>query len=211
MTVAHIELVADRKDERLDQFTTRSCPELSRSFVQRLIRSGHATVNSVRVTKASQRLQPGDRVFLEVPPSTPLALEPEPIPLDILYEDEHILVLNKPAGLVTHPAPGHWDHTLVHGILAHCKNLPGIGGSVRPGIVHRLDKDTSGVLAVAKSDLGHRSLSRQIKDRRVVKKYLALVQGRVTPPEGEINAPIGRHPGNRKLMTIVPDGRHAVT
>ena len=204
-------LVADRSDERLDLFVARRTPSLTRSRVRRLIDDGLVTVDGRTAAKAGVKLGAGQQVQVTVPPPQPIDLEPEAIPLNIVFEDEDLLVVDKPAGLATHPSPGHSRHTLVHAVLAHCPDLSGIGGKQRPGIVHRLDKDTSGLIIVAKHDAAHLSLAQQLKERRVEKRYLALVEGRPEPPEGVIDAPIGRHPQHRKRMAVVEGGREART
>lgn len=195
--------------ERLDRFLAQQV-ELSRAYLQRLIKEGQVTVNG-EPAKSGQRLRAGDRVSLVVPPPQPLALEAEAIPLKILYEDDDLLVLDKPPGLTVHPAPGHPRGTLVNALLAHCPHLTGIGGSLRPGIVHRLDKDTSGLMVVAKSDLAHHHLSQQFKAGAVTKRYLALVEGRLAPVEGAIEAPVGRDPAHRQRMAVVAQGKAALT
>ncbi len=205
-----IELAADRLGERLDVFLARRCRDLSRNRVRGLIDEGLVTVGG-HPAKPSQRLAPGDQVIARIPQPEPLRLLPETIPLTIIYQDEEIIVVDKPAGLTVHPAPGHPRGTLVNALLALCPDLSGIGGTLRPGIVHRLDKDTSGLLVVAKNDRAHRSLAQQLKDRDVHKTYLALVQGVPRPAEGVIEAPIGRHPRNRKKMAVVAGGREAET
>jgi 23S rRNA pseudouridine1911/1915/1917 synthase len=159
----------------------------------------------------STKLKAGQRVDVTIPPPKPTKLEPEEMDLSIVYEDRDLLVVDKPAGLAVHPSLGHSSHTLVNGILAHCDDLSGIGGELRPGIVHRLDKDTSGLIIVAKNDAAHVSLADQLKDRKVEKTYVALVEGHVTPPEGRIVAPIGRDPKHRKRMAVVENGRDAQT
>jgi len=196
--------------QRLDRYLT-AVTGLPRSQIQRLIKGGLVLVNG-RHPKASATAHPGQQISLSIPPPQPSTLTPEPIPLDILYEDDDLLVLNKPAGLVVHPAPGHQAGTLVHAILYHCPNLPGIGEERRPGIVHRLDKETSGVMVVAKSDVAMASLAAQFKGRRVKKTYVALVHGAVKAAEGQIAADIGRHERDRKRMAIgTRKGREAVT
>jgi len=205
-----LELAADRAGERLDVFLARRCPELSRSHARHLIDEGLVTVDA-RQGKPSQRLATGERVVAHIPPPERLELVPEAIPLTIVYQDADIMVVDKPAGLAVHPAPGHPSGTLVNAILALCPELRGISGTLRPGIVHRLDKDTSGLIVVAKNDRAQRELARQLKEREVVKTYLALVQGAPRPPEGTIEAPIGRHPKNRKKMAVVAGGRDAQT
>jgi 23S rRNA pseudouridine1911/1915/1917 synthase len=204
------ELQADVPGERLDLFVVRRMPSLSRSHVRRLIDDGHVGVPGFRA-KASLRLEPGMRVVVEVPPPVMSVAQPENIALDVLYEDEDVLAVDKPAGMTVHPAPGHPSSTLVNAILAHCKDLSGIGGVLRPGIVHRLDRDTSGVILVAKNDAAHNGLARQLKARTVEKTYIALVEGTPSPDTGIIDAPVARDPRNRKRMAIVDGGRDAVT
>ena len=210
MTDVH-NLVVDRGGERLDVFVARRLPELTRSRVRRLIDAGLVAIDGRPAAKAGVRLEPGQAVRLTLPPPAPSELEPEPIPLRIVYEDDDLLVVDKPAGMTVHPSPGHSRHTLVHAVLAHCPNLSGIGGEGRPGIVHRLDKDTSGLIIVAKHDAAHVSLARQLKERKVEKTYLALVEGRVEPKAGVIDGAIGRHPRHRKKMAVVERGREART
>lgn len=210
MTDIH-DLVADRDGERLDVFVARKLPELTRSRVRRLIDNGLVTIDGRLPAKAGVALEPGRRVVVTLPPPERTDLTPEPIPLHIVYEDDDLLVVDKPPGLAVHPSPGHPSHTLVNAVLAHCPDLSAIAGEGRPGIVHRLDKDTSGLIIVAKNDAAHLSLARQLKERRVEKTYLALVQGRVEPREGVIDAPIGRHPAQRKKMAVVERGRAART
>jgi len=205
------DLVADRAGERLDVFVARRLPQLTRSRVRRLIDGGFVTVDGALAAKAGVKLEAGQRVQVTLPPPEPTELEPEPMPLRIVYEDDDLLVVDKPAGLAVHPSPGHSSHTLVNAVLAHCPGLSAIGGEGRPGIVHRLDKDTSGLIIVAKNDAAHLSLARQLKERQVEKTYLALVEGRVEPGEGVIDAPIARHPRHRKKMAVVAGGREACT
>jgi len=196
--------------KRIDQYLTNLLP-LSRTAVQRLLKLNLITVNKESV-KANYKTRPDDEIRIEIPGPTPLPLEPEAISLDIVYEDEHLLIVNKPSGMVVHPAPGHYSGTLVHALLHHCKDLKGIGGRERPGIVHRLDKDTSGVIVIAKSDLVHRHLSKQFKERTVNKVYIALVQGVMKKNRGEIDLPIGRDTKDRKKFssrTVKP--KHAKT
>jgi len=195
---------------RLDIFLAQWCTDLTRSQLQRLIRDGHVLVDG-RVAKASLALEPEQVVTLSIPPPIPSTLEPEPIPLQVVYEDSDLLVIDKPAGLIVHPAPGHPRGTLVNALLAYCPDLQGIGGEMRPGIVHRLDKDTSGLMVVAKNQAAHGSLSKQIKERQVTKGYLALCHEHLEPLEGIIDAPIGRDRGNRKRMAVVEGGRASVT
>jgi 23S rRNA pseudouridine1911/1915/1917 synthase len=205
-----LHLTADVTGERLDSFLARRRPELSRSHAQKLIDRGLVTVGGL-ARKASERLAEGDEVTVVVPPPEEITLEPEAIPLAIVYQDNDIIVVNKPAGMPVHPAPGHPGGTLVNALLAACPDLQGISGTLRPGIVHRLDKDTSGLLVVAKSGRAMRALQGQLKERTVHKTYLALVRGVPTPREGQIEAPIGRSTTNRKKMAVVQGGRDATT
>jgi 23S rRNA pseudouridine1911/1915/1917 synthase len=208
--VKTLELTADRSGERLDTFVARRCPELSRSHARRLIDDGLVSVNG-RHGKASERVTAGLSVRVTIPPPETIDLAPEAIPLTIMYQDADIIVLDKPAGLTVHPAPGHPSGTLVNALLAACVDLRGIAGTLRPGIVHRLDKDTSGLMVVAKNDRAQRALQQQLKDRQVHKTYVALVHAVPRPREGVIEAPIGRHPKNRKKMAVVAGGREAIT
>ena len=194
---------------RLDKYLTEVLPQFSRVYLQRLIRQGHVLING-QMAKASQNLRKSDRITVELPPlpGCPLA---EPIPLVIVYEDQDILVVDKPAGLTVHPAPGHPSHTLVNAILAHCPGLAASNELMRPGIVHRLDKDTSGLIVIAKTDFAREYVAAQFKSRTVTKRYLVLVQGRLSPEQGVIEAPIGRDPHRRRRMAIVEAGKQAVT
>jgi 23S rRNA pseudouridine1911/1915/1917 synthase len=206
-----IELFADRAGERLDAFVARRLAErLSRSHAHKLIADGLVTLNDAPA-KASHRLARGDHVVASVPPAETPALVAEAIPLRIVYQDEDVIVVDKPPGLTVHPAAGHPRGTLVNALLALCPELAEIKGTLRPGIVHRLDKDTSGLLAAAKNEAAQANVARQLKDRQVHKAYLALVQGRLEPPEGVIDAPIGRHPRRRQRMAVVEGGRQALT
>jgi len=205
-----LELTADRGGERLDTFIARRCPELSRSQARRLIDEGLVSVNG-RQAKPSEGVTAGLSVNVTIPPPETIELAPEAIPLTIIYQDGDIIVLDKPAGLTVHPAPGHPSGTLVNALLAACPDLQGIAGTLRPGIVHRLDKDTSGLMVVAKNYRAQRALQGQLKEREVRKIYLALVKGVPAPREGTIGAPIGRHPKNRKKMAVVADGRESTT
>ena len=201
---------SDTDGQRLDRFLDGHCAELSRSRIQALISEGHVTLDG-RAAKPSTKIRYGQTVLLRIPEPVESALEPQHIPLSIVYEDSDLLVVDKPAGMTVHPAPGHPDGTLVNAVLAHCPDLQGIGGTVRPGIVHRLDKDTSGLMVVAKNDCAHRSLSDQLKAREFTKVYIALTHGSVAPAEAIIDAPIGRSNANRQRMAIVDRGREAVT
>jgi len=198
-------LVADYQGIRLDKYICQQLPELSRAQVQRLIAAGRVKVNN-HTTKASYKLNTGDRLTV-ILPSTTNQLSPEDIPVTIIYEDDDLLVVDKPAGLTVHPAPGHPSHTLVNAILPHLATFP--GNMLRPGIVHRLDKDTSGLMVVAKNHVTYTHLINQFKTRAVVKAYQVLVKGRLTPESGVIDAPIGRDSRHRQRMAIVADGRPA--
>ncbi len=191
----------EEKDLRLDVFIAGKTPELSRSQIKRIIADGEVRINETRVTKSGTKLRAGDRVAFTLKPAQPWEAAAQDIPLHILYEDHDLLVIDKPAGMVIHPAPGHHEGTLVNAILHHCDDLSGIGGVIRPGIVHRLDKDTSGVLLVAKNDETHRRLSDQFKGHEVKKTYKALVFGSAMDDEGTIAIPVGRHPEDRKKMS----------
>jgi 23S rRNA pseudouridine1911/1915/1917 synthase len=186
-------------------------PAISRSRVRRLIDDGLVTVEGRSAGKAGVPLEPGQRVEVTVPPPERTDIEPQAIPLRIVCEDDDLLVVDKPAGLAVHPSAGHATGTLVNAVLARCPELSGLGGEGRPGIVHRLDKDTSGLIIVAKNDAAHLSLARQLKERRIEKTYIALVEGRVEPQEGLIDAPLGRHPVHRKKQAVVANGRDAKT
>ena len=203
-------LEVDGDGERLDKYLDRTCPDLSRSRIKALISEGSAVLDG-RPAKPATRLKSGQTVVLEIPEAREGTLEPQLMPLNIVYEDGDLLVVDKPAGLTVHPAPGHPDGTLANAVLAHCPDLQGIGGAVRPGIVHRLDKNTSGLIVVAKNDLAHRSLSEQLKERSFTKEYIALTHGSVKPTEAIIDAPIGRSNANRQRMAVVEGGRDAVT
>jgi len=206
-----IQVESPDQGKRLDSVLSAHLSDLSRSLAAILIRSGGVRVNE-ELRKPGYRVKPGDLIQGNIPPPDPVPFIPEPIPLDILYEDSDLIVVNKPSGLVVHPAPGHAAGTLVNGLLYHCPGLKGIGTKLRPGIVHRLDKDTSGTLVVAKNGTVHHHLSRQFKSRSVEKKYLALVAGEITSDSGEVKLPIGRHPIHRKKMsTISSKGRSAET
>jgi 23S rRNA pseudouridine1911/1915/1917 synthase len=205
------EVSGDAHGVRLDVYLAEREGNLSRSRIQALIRAGHTTVNS-EAERPGYRLKPGDRIELFIPPPEIPVLKPESVDFEIIYEDSGLIVVNKPAGIVVHPAPGHPGGTLVHGLLKRCGHFSGIGGELRPGIVHRLDKDTSGLLLVAKNDRVHTSLSRQFKSRTVKKQYVALVHGLMAAAGGEIDLPIARHPTKRKQMSVSNGGgRSALT
>lgn len=202
--------VLEEAPGRLDRFINLQRPELSRSRCARLVSSGWVQLNGC-LAKPSSLLRRGDVVELIVPPPQASTLEPQDIPVTIVHENSHLIVIDKPAGLTVHPGPGHPDRTLVNAILAMIPDLPGIGDVQRPGIVHRLDKDTSGLMVIAKTEIAHLSLSRQLKDRRVRKLYTALVTGTITVDSDVITGPISRHPKHRKRMTVSPGGRYAHT
>ena len=202
--------VVDEPGVRLDKYVCQKCSELSRTYIQKLISNGHITVND-RMAKAGLKLNIGDRLRVIIPSAVPSPLAPEAIPLNIIYEDDDLLVIDKPPGLPIHPAPGHPSHTLVNAILSHLPTLPETDDSLRPGIVHRLDKDTSGVMLVAKNRQAQANLIDQFKTHSVVKAYLALVKGHLTPESGVIEAPIGRDSRNRKRMAVATKGREART
>ena len=205
-----IELVVEEDEgERVDAFLAERL-SLSRTRIQRLIGADRVRVDGTS-PKKSAPVEPGQRIVVEVPPPEPLSTEAEDIPLDVVYEDEALLVVDKPAGMVVHPAPGHPSGTLVNALLHHVDDLSGIGGKLRPGIVHRLDKDTSGLLMVAKSDEAHRGLSDQLRRREVGRLYRAASWGHLSESPVRIDAPLGRDPRNRKRRAVVSDGRRAVT
>ena len=195
--------VVPRRDAglRLDRFLASELPEYSRSRIQQLIHTGFVHLNGAS-TRPRRLVRTGDEIEVSEPPVEKIETRPEPIPLDILFEDDDLIVINKPAGLVVHPGAGHREHTLVNALLSHCPTLSGIGGKERPGIVHRLDKDTSGCLVVAKNDVAHRELSRQFAERLVEKIYLALVAGKLRKQSGVIEEKIGRHPVHRQRMSV---------
>ena len=206
-----LSLSADRSGIRLDLFVCQSSEGLSRSFVQKLIEDGHVTING-ESGKPSRKVRIGDAIVVNLPPPEPSPdLVPEDLPLAILYEDGDILVVNKPAGLTVYPAPGHPRHTLMNAILAHCPEITRIESSVRPGVVHRLDKDTSGAMVVARNKVAQLNLASQIKGHRMLKKYLVLVKGCPSPEQGAIEAPISRHPKDRKRMAVVEGGSQSRT
>ncbi|MBJ6363177.1 RluA family pseudouridine synthase [Paenibacillus sp. GCM10012307] len=194
--------VDDQAGERLDKFVTeRAGADVSRTQVQDWIKQGHVLVNG-RNSKANVKLAAGDKVLLTIPEPETTEIVPEDIPLDVVYEDKDVIVINKPRGMVVHPAPGHPSGTVVNALMHHCKDLSGINGQLRPGIVHRIDKDTSGLLMAAKNDAAHHSLAEQLKAHTVTRRYLALVHGNVPHDQGTVDAPIGRDPHDRKLYMV---------
>ena len=198
--------------QRLDKFLTDKIPDLSRSFLQEIIKSGQVKVDGQNI-KPNYRLKTGQEVDVSIPPPRRISLEPENIELNIIYQDDDIAVINKPQGMVVHPAPGNYSGTLVNALLYHCDQLSGINGKIRPGIVHRIDKDTSGLLVIAKNDRAHHHLARQIAERSIKRVYWAVVENNIVEDEGTIDAPIKRHPVHRKKMAVIPGpgSRKAVT
>lgn len=207
-TIEHI--VSEKEiGERIDKLIA-SLGQWSRSQVQQWIKDGFVQVNGEQV-KANYKSQADDEISISVPEPELLNVEPEEMDLDIYYEDQDVIVVNKPKGVVVHPAPGHPSGTLVNGLMAHCKDLSGINGVLRPGIVHRIDKDTSGLLMVAKNDLAHEKLVDQLVNKTVTRKYFALVHGVIPHDHGTVDAPIGRNPADRQSMAVTEKGKHAVT
>jgi 23S rRNA pseudouridine1911/1915/1917 synthase len=201
----------ERKPERLDRFLAEQLPELSRSQLKKLIDEGQVLVDGAPA-KAGGKLKGGETLTVNIPAPSPAEAVSEDIPLVVLYEDRHLIVVDKPPGMVVHPAPGHYQGTLVNALLHHCRDLSGIGGELRPGIVHRLDKDTSGVMVATKTDSAHQNLAAQFKAHTISRRYIALVHGVLDGETGTIDRPIGRHPTHRKKMSSTcRTGRHAVT
>lgn len=196
--------------ERLDKYLAAVMENLTRSYIQKIWKQGAVTVNGKPV-KASYRMVPGDKVRIAVPEAIVPEILPEPIPLDILYEDSDVILVNKPKGMVVHPAPGHYTGTLVNGLMYHCSDLSGINGVMRPGIVHRIDMDTTGVLIACKNDRSHQAIAEQLKEHSITRRYYALVLGNIKEESGTVDKPIGRHPVERKRMAVTADGRRAVT
>ena len=198
--------------DRIDKFLSEQCEELSRSFIQKLLKSGEVFVGS-KAVKASYKVTEGDLISFEVPEAVELEVLPEDIPLDVVYEDHDVILVNKPKGMVVHPAAGHYSGTLVNALMHHCKDdLSGINGVLRPGIVHRIDMDTTGILIVCKNDLAHNSIAEQLKEHSITRRYQAIVHGVLKEDEGTIDAPVGRHPQDRKKMCVNhQNGKHAVT
>lgn len=204
MPIITLTATEDSADQRIDRWLAATLTDHSRSEIQRWIEEKRITIEG-SASKAGHRLVAGETIVIDTPESAkPASVEAQDIPLNIVYEDDDLLVINKPAGLVVHPAPGHKDGTVVNAVLHYVPDLEGVGGEQRPGLVHRLDKDTSGLLVIAKHDRAHRNLQAQFKERTVYKEYLALVDGRMTPIKGIISAPIGRHPKDRKRFAVLP-------
>lgn len=208
--VGHYELKPVQAEGRIDKYLANELPDLSRSRIKELIKSGAVKVNG-QTTKVSYQVEAGDKIMLEVPPVAPLKLETEDIPLDIVYEDHDVIVVNKPQGMVVHPAAGHPNHTLVNALLYHTKDLAASPEGFRPGIVHRIDKDTSGLLMIAKNAKARESLEAQLAAKTNERLYLAIVHGNFSEQAGVIDAPIGRDHGDRKKMAVVENGKKAIT
>lgn len=207
-----MEITPEMEGERIDKCISNYLESLSRSYIQKIIKDGKAYVNDA-VVKANYKVKVDDKVQFEIPDCEEPDIPPQDIPLDILYEDKDILIVNKPKDMVVHPAPGHYEGTLVNAIMFHCKDeLSGINGVLRPGIVHRIDKDTTGSIIICKNDEAHRKIAQQLKEHSITRKYRAIVYGRILEEEGTVNAPIGRHPTDRKKMAInEKNGKPAVT
>ena len=212
MSVVRDSIVGEAQhDLRLDRALNELFSEYSRNFLANLVTEGHVRVDGAPATKPSQRVASGQRLEIDVPDAAPAGIASQDLPLTVLHEDADVVVIDKPPGLVVHPAAGHADGTLVNALLFHVKDLSGVGGEIRPGIVHRLDKDTSGVMIIAKHDLAHRKLTEAWNTERVRKEYLALVYGTPSQERGTVEAPIGRDPRDRKKMAVVAGGRNAIT
>lgn len=212
MELFRFQITEEQEEERIDKCIAALIDSLSRSFIQKMIRDGKVSVNGQAV-KANYRVKTDDDVSFELPQAQEPDIEPEDIPLDILYEDDDVLVVNKPKGMVVHPAAGHYSGTLVNAVMFHCRGkLSGINGVMRPGIVHRIDKDTTGSVIICKNDLAHQSVAQQLKDHTIVRRYRAVVYGVIREDEGSIDAPIGRDPNERKKMAVNhKNGKAAVT
>lgn len=207
------EVTEEEDGLRLDQYIAGRCMDLSRSYIQKLIKESRVTINKNIQTKTKTAVQESDIVNVSLPDPKELEIKPQDIPLDILYEDNDVLVVNKPKGMVVHPAPGHYEDTLVNAVLYHCRdNLSGINGVLRPGIVHRIDKDTTGALIVCKNDKAHQKIANQLRAHTITRSYRAIVYNNFSEDEGMINAPIGRHPTNRKKrMVTEKNSKEAIT
>ena len=204
--------IQENQQMRLDKYLAEQFPEQTRSYLQKLIKEGQVLVNG-KTVKSGYQLSKGDEVSVTIPEAKELDVEPQKMDLDIVYEDEDVILINKPKGMVVHPAPGHTTDTLVNGLLYHCKdNLSGINGVARPGIVHRIDRDTTGILIVCKNDMSHNSIAAQLKEHSINRRYRALVHGNLKEDTGTVEGPIGRHPVDRKKMAINErNGKPAVT
>ena len=202
----------EEEDTRIDRYLSGVCPSFSRSYIQKLLKNGDILVDGQQV-KSSYGVKEGDRIVVETPEAVEPEIQAEPMDLDILYEDQDVILINKPKGMVVHPAAGHYSHTLVNGLMYHCRDqVSGINGVMRPGVVHRIDMDTTGVLIVCKNDAAHNSIAAQLKEHSIVRRYQAIVHGKVKEDEGVVDGPIGRHPVDRKKMSInYKNGKPAVT
>ena len=209
-----LNFIPEEKDRacRIDRYLAEQCPDFSRSYIQKLLKEGAVCVNNT-VVKANYKVQTADQISMAIPDPQEPDIRPENIPLDILYEDQWLMVVNKPKDMVVHPSAGHLEGTLVNAIMAHCgENLSGINGVLRPGIVHRIDKDTTGALLICKEDTVHRNLAEQLKEHSIKRRYRAIVQGNLKEDEGTVDAPVGRHPTDRKKMAVNHKyGKNAVT
>ena len=206
-----IKVTRESAGKRLDVILAEECKDMTRSYINKLCKEERASLNG-KISKGNKKCKEGDVIILSVPEPTQLEVLPEEMDLDIVYEDQDVILINKPKDMVVHPAAGHYSGTLVNGLMAHCKDdLSGINGVLRPGIVHRIDKDTTGILIVCKNDMAHQSIAKQLYDHSITRKYHAIVYGNIKEEEGTINAPIGRSLKDRKKMGIVMDGKHAVT
>ena len=206
-----IKVTSEMAGKRLDVVLSEQCSDLTRSYINKLCKEERAALNG-KTSKGNKKCKEGDVITLQVPEPTELEILPEEMNLDIVYEDQDVILINKPKGMVVHPAAGHYTGTLVNALMYHCKDdLSGINGVLRPGIVHRIDKDTTGILIVCKNDMAHQSIAKQLYDHSITRKYHAIVYGNIKEEEGTVNAPIGRSLKDRKKMGIVMDGKHAVT
>ncbi len=206
-----ISLICEFETMRLDQFISSELEDLSRNYIQKLIGEGHITVNGNVNTVKKYLIKPDDVVVVQIPDPQILEITPENIPLDIVYEDDDVIIVNKPQGMVVHPAPGNYSGTLVNALMFISERLSTINGVIRPGIVHRIDKDTSGLLMVAKNDKSHEWLAHQLKEKTTIREYIAIVNGVINKDSGSVDAPLGRHPQDRKKMAIISSGRNAIT
>ena len=204
-------LTCETDSVRIDQYLANELSDLSRSYIQKLIGEGHVSINGVVNTSKKILVKADDEIAIEIPDPTLLNIIPENISLEIVYEDDDVIIVNKPQGMVVHPAPGNYSGTLVNALMYRAESLSSINGVIRPGIVHRIDKDTSGLLMVAKNDKAHECLAHQLKEKSTLREYYAIVNGVVKDDFGTVDAPLGRHPQDRKKMAIIKDGRHAVT
>ena len=212
METLNFNITEENSNIRIDRYLAEQCPDLSRSYIQKLVKDGAVFVNN-RQIKANYKVQPQDQVVLTIPDMQVPDILPENIPLDILYEDQWLLIVNKPKDMVVHPSAGHMEGTLVNAVMAHCgEHLSGINGVLRPGIVHRIDKDTTGALLICKDDTVHRDLAEQLKVHSIKRRYRAIVQGNLKEDQGTVDAPVGRHPTDRKKMAVnYKNGKEAVT